>query len=424
MSESRARAGGDARITRRAFIWNTASGMVNAAQSAVTLIFISHFLTHTDAGMFTIAFALANLFMTVGKYGVRNYQVTDVREANRFGEYRRARLISVIGALAAMLAYLAFQATKGVYSAGKIGVIAAIGLWKLIDAVEDVYYGMYQQRGRLDIGARCYALRLIASTLLLCALIAARVPLLIAAGITLLFSAALAAWLVKSTLGAFHLPREAVRRDAVRRILRVCLPLFIGTTLSIFVCNAPKYMIDWHMDEATQAIFGYIMMPAFVIVVLNQFIYQPILRGLGELWQGGDKARFVRRVLLQYLAVLGVTLVVIAGGYVAGIPVLSLLYNADLTPYKAEFLLLLLGGGVYALADFMMATLTAMRFQACIPFGFAGAAALSVWLGGIIVPATGMMGAARLYLILNLALVAYLTACFLIRSMKAAGDTP
>lgn len=408
-------------ITRRAFIWNTASGMINAGQSALILIFISHYLTHNDAGVFTIAFALANLFSTMGRYGVRNYQVTDVKENNRFGEYLRARVFTVAASLGAMLAYLGIQTGRGIYSVEKTCVITAICLWKTIDAVEDVYYGMYQQKGRLDIGAKCYSLRLIASTIVFCALLALRVSLLLAAVISTVASIALAALMVQRTIGTFRLPEQRVRREAVGQILRVCLPLFIGTTLSIFVGNSPKYMIDWYMDEGTQAIFGYIMMPAFVIMVLNQIIYQPIIRGLGELWLSGDRRRFIRRVLMQYLVVLGVTVLVILGGYVAGIPLLSLLYNVDLTPYKLEFIVLLLGGGVYALVNFIMVPLTAMRFQNCIPFGFGGAAILSVALGSAIVPAGGIMGASCLYLLLNALLAVYLTACFLYKGLKTDG---
>ena len=408
----------EAGITRRAFIWNTVSGMINAGQSALILIFISHFLTHTDAGMFTIAFALANLFSTMGRYGVRNYQVTDVQENSRFGEYLRARLYTVTGAMAIMLAYLAFQAAKGIYSVEKISVLFVICVWKMIDAVEDVYYGMYQQRGRLDIGAKCYSVRLMLSTAVMCALLMCRVSLLVASILATVISIALAVAFVRLTIGQFQASGEAVRREAVRHILRVCLPLFVGTTLSIFVGNSPKYMIDWYMDEGTQAIFGYIMMPAFVIMVLNQFIYQPIIRGLGELWQSGNRPRFVRRVMLQYLVVFAVTLLVIAGGYFAGIPLLSLLYNIDLAPYKTEFILLLLGGGIYALVNFIMVPLTAMRFQNCIPFGFAGAAVLSVALGSVFVPSRGIFGAACLYLAINLMLAIYLSGCFFYRAMR------
>ena len=120
----------------------------------------------------------------------------------------------------------------------------------------------------------------------------------------------------------------------------------------------------------------------------------------------------------QYLVVLGITFVVMVGGYLLGIPVLSLMYNVDLAPYKVEFLLLLLGGGIYALVTFVMVPITAMRFQKCIPYGFIGASVLSLVLGRFIVPARGIMGAAYIYLILNLLLTAYLTGCFLYRANR------
>ena len=406
-------------INRRAFIWNTISGMVFAMQSAIVLIFISHFLPRNDAGVFTIAYALANLFYTMGKYGVRNYQVTDVREKSRFSEYLRVRVYTVLGSLAVLAIYLAVQGIRGGYTGEKIAAIVAICLWKMVDAVEDVYYGMYQQKGRLDIGAKNYSVRLIASTVVLCALIALRMSLLAAVIVTTVFSIALAALLIHASCSAFRESHRRVRSRAVREILRVCLPLFVGTSLSIFVGNLPKYLIDWYLDESTQAIFGYIMMPAFVISMLNQFVYQPIIRSLGELWQNGERKRFISRVLKQYLVVLGITLVVMAGGALLGIPVLSLMYNVDLAPYKVEFLLLLLGGGIYALVTFVMVPITAMRFQKCIPYGFIGASVLSLVLGRFIVPARGILGAAYIYLILNLLLTAYLTGCFLYRANRA-----
>ena len=408
----------DKSITRRAFLWNTASGLINAGQSAIILVFISHFLTRNDAGIFTIAYALGNLFSTMGKYGVRNYQVTDVAEKHTFSEYLNARVYTSIAALALMLVYLCFQFFKGAYSIEKVAIVTAICLWKMIDTIEDVYYGMYQQRGRLDIGAKWYTIRLVASTVALCALVVLRVNMLASSVIAMLVSLMMAVLLVNLSIKRFQIRRVRIRRPSVREILKVCFPLFIGTSLSIYVGNSPKYLIDWYLDESAQAVFGYIMMPAFMIMVLNQFIYQPIIRGLGELWQSGDRKRFTARVLKQYLVVAGITVLAIVGGVIVGIPLLSLLYNIDLAPYKGEFVVMLLGGGVYALVSFIMVPITAMRFQKCISYGFIAASVLSVVLGRVFIQTRGVMGAAILYLVLNSVLAVYLTACFLYGGRK------
>lgn len=395
-----------------AFLWNTASGMINAGQSAVILMFISHFLTQNDAGVFTIAYAFGTLFMTMAKYGMRNYQVTDVQERFGFGVYRKSRVLTTLGAAALMAFYLLVQALTGAYTAQKAVVVAAICLWKLIDAVEDVYYGMYQQQGRLDVGAKYYTYRLAASTALFCALVLLRVPMIVTSLVTLGVSAVLAAVLVNLSARRYHIRGAERGKESLGTLLKVCAPLFVSMSLSIYVGNAPKYMIDWYLDDSAQAVFGYIIMPAFIITVLNQFIYQPIIRDLGELWHSGQREKFKKRVFTQYLMVGAVTAVVILGGVLVGIPVLSLLFNADLAPYKAEFVIMLLGGGVYALVYFITVPLTAMRLQKLISYGFLAASVISLLAGKPLVLAHGVKGAALLYLALNTILAGYLTVCF------------
>ena len=403
-------------IKRRAFLWNTASGMINAGQSAIVLIFIAHFLTKTDAGVFTIAIALANLAMIVGKYGLRVYQVTDIEDQYSFNQYFTSRLITSLFAFLLTVGYIAFQFYGGSYSIEKSLVVLIICMWKIIDSVEDVYYGMYQQKGRLDIGAKLYTWRLLISTLLMCLLITLKVSLLTSSIVAFISSLIMVFVFIAMTIENFNLDKIKIDFVNVKQILIVCFPLFLAATLSIYIANSPKYLIDWYLDDNAQAIFGYLMMPAFTIMVINQFIYQPIIRDLGELWQQEDKKPFVKRVLIQYLVVAAITLLVIIVGVTIGIPILSCFYNTDLSNYKVDFIILLLGGGVYALSSFIMVPLTAMRLQKLLAFGFVAVSIASIVLGMVLIQKAGVRGATLLYLALNTLLSIYLTACFLIGS--------
>lgn len=397
---------------RKAALWNTASGMINAGQSAVILIFISRFLGVDAAGVFTIAYALGNLFCTMGKYGVRTFQITDVAERYRFRDYVLSRILTTAAATLITLIYLLVQWGVGQYDLGKAAVILVICLWKMVDSMEDVYYGMYQQQGRLDVGAKFYTIRLMISTAVFCLLLIFRLSLTVSSLVVLCISVVSALFLIRRSLPLIQVDRQAAEKRRVLSMLRGCFPLFVGTSLSVYVGNAPKYMIDWYLDEATQAIFGFIMMPAFVILVLNQFIYQPIIRDLGELWATGDRKRFVSRVMKQYAVVAAITVVIILGGALIGLPILSILYSTDLTAYRPEFIVLLAGGGVYALVSFIMVPLTTVRFQSCIAIGFAVAAVASLLLGKPLVLSHGVMGASLLYLLLNVLLAVFFTACF------------
>lgn len=390
--------------------------MINAGQSAIVLIFIAHFLSVSDAGVFAIGIALANLVMIIGKYGLRNYQVTDIEDQFCFNQYFTSRLITSFFALLLTIGYISFQFCSGSYSVEKSLIVLIICLWKIIDSVEDVFYGMYQQKGRLDIGAKLYTWRLLISTLLMCLLITLKFSLLTSSIVAFISSLIIVFAFIAMTIGNFNLEKIKIDFVNVKQILIICFPLFLAATLSIYIANSPKYLIDWYLDDHAQAIFGYLMMPAFTIMVINQFIYQPIIRDLGELWQQEYKKPFIKRVLLQYLVVAAITLLVIIVGATIGVPLLSFFYNTDLSNYKTDFIILLFGGGVYALSSFIMVPLTAMRLQKLLAYGFVAVSIASVVLGMVLIQKAGVRGATLLYLALNTLLAIYLTTCFLIGS--------
>ena len=74
-------------IARDSFVWNMAGSMIMAFQSVILLMIITRTAGLAEAGIFTIANVNANLFLNIGKYGMRNYQVSDVEGQFSFGDY-------------------------------------------------------------------------------------------------------------------------------------------------------------------------------------------------------------------------------------------------------------------------------------------------------------------------------------------------
>ena len=77
----------DEKIERDSFIWNMAGSMLMAFQSVIMLMILTRTLGLKDAGIFTIAYANANLFLTVGKYGMRYFQISDMKGQFSFVNY-------------------------------------------------------------------------------------------------------------------------------------------------------------------------------------------------------------------------------------------------------------------------------------------------------------------------------------------------
>ena len=71
-------------ITRSSYIWNTINACVSAMVSPVLTIVLTRVNGLEDAGIYSIAFAVANLLLYLGQYGFRRFQSSDVTERYSF----------------------------------------------------------------------------------------------------------------------------------------------------------------------------------------------------------------------------------------------------------------------------------------------------------------------------------------------------
>lgn len=395
-------------IDRDSFVWNMAGSMLLAFQSVIMLMVLTRVLGLADAGIFTIAYANANLFLTIGKYGMRNFQVSDVNGQFTFYEYLMSRIFTVSLMIAVSIIFVLYVGNKNGYSMEKSLIIIWMSLFKVVDAFEDVFHGLYQQRGRLDIAGKAMTLRLGTTILFFLTGLLFLKNLLIVLIFITCFTGIL---LIVFTRWSYKLFERAVEKRYsfynVLGIIKICFPLFLGSFLSFYIGNAPKYAIDGVLNDELQACYGFIAMPVFVIGLLNNFVFNPMIYKMSVLWDKGKKNEFLKKFIIQVMIVIGITLVCIVGAYLVGIPILSFLYNTDLSLYKYELLILLLGGGFLALSGLLVTVITIIRFQNSLMFGYIIVSILAYTLSKIAVEQYSIRGAAGLYAILTAAL------CFL-----------
>lgn len=405
-------------IGKDSLVWNMVGSMIMAFQSVIMLMILTRVLGLNEAGIFTIAYANANLFVTIGKYGMRNFQVSDVSEQFLFQEYLISRLFTTFIMILVSVIYVVCIGNENEYSMEKCFVIIWMCLFKVVDSLEDVYHGLYQQKGRLDVAGKTMAFRL-GITLIVFAIgiIFLKNLLLAVIGATVITIFLL----ILFNKWAYRLFKETVKGKIsfthVRDLLKLCFPLFLGSFLSFYIGNAPKYAIDSVLNDESQACYGFISMPIFVVGLLNNFIFNPMIYKLSVMWNEGKKKEFIKKILIQILIVLGITCTCIMGAYICGIPILSILYNTDLSSYKIELLILLLGGGFLALSGLLVITITIIRFQNSLTIGYVIVSLLAYILSEIVVEQYLIKGAACLYLVLMITLC-FVFGLFLIYGLK------
>lgn len=383
-------------IERDSFIWNMTGSLLMAFQSVIFLMILTRTVGLVESGVFTIAYANANLFLNIGKYGMRNYQVSDVKNEFSFKEYLSSRWITTIVMIAVSLLYVIYTGHTNNYSMGKSQIIIWMCLFKVPDAMEDIYYGDYQKKGRLDVASKAMTIRMLATIILFSILSILTKNLLLTLIISTCVTSVMAILFIAWTYPTFK--EETIkRRGKVFLLLKYCLPVFFSAFLAFYIGNAPKYAIDSQLTDELQACYGFIAMPVFVIGLLNSFIFNPILFRISCLWNDKKIQEFLRNIFIQVVIVAGITLVCMIGAYLVGIPVLSILYNTDLSPYKIELIVLLLGGGFLGLSGVLTAVITIMRYQNALVVGYAVVAVIAFVLSDIVVEKYEMMGAAVLY---------------------------
>lgn len=394
-------------IERDSFIWNMAGSLLWAFQSVIFLMILTRTVGLEESGIFTIAYANANLFLNIGKYGMHNYQVSDVKKEFSFQEYLLSRWITTVAMIIISVVYVVYTAHINQYSSDKTWIMAWMCLFKISDSMEDVYFADYQKKERLDIASKILTMRMILTILFFIMVVIITKDLLTTLIFTTVFTMSLMVLFIKWTKSEFY-EEKVCDKKQIAELLKVCFPVFFSAFLSFYIGNAPKYAIDAQLTDELQACFGFIAMPIFVIGLLNGFIFNPILYHISCLWNQSKWNLFIKEVIRQIFIVCGITFLCVVGAYLLGIPVLSLLYNTDLSSYKTELLILLAGGGFLALSGVLSSVLTIMRMQNALAMGYGAVAFLAWLLSNEIVKKYEMIGAAVLYL----GLMAILCVCF------------
>lgn len=391
-------------IDRSTYIWNTVSATVLAMQGPVLQAVVSRTNGATDLGIISIAFSVATLMMYVGQYGIRRFQASDVREEFSFEEYHGMRIITCMGLVIASLAYCLYGLAFNGYSDLKFGVIFMVCMLKMIMAYSDVYHGNMQQKGRFDVAAKATAIRYTAELIIFCAMLVLTRKLLLSA-VVCVSSSVVMMGLLSMNAGRHYCKtlKPAFRKPALRGLFIEGFPLFISMFLNTYVSNAPRYAIDAYLNDDVQAVFSCIFMPVFVVQVVAQFIFNPVIASYAHLWLEKTKESynaFIGRIKRMCVAVLGLEVLALVIAATIGIPVLSAVFGLDLSDYKKDLIIVMIGGAPLAYSVYFSTVIAIIRAQKSLIACYGVTSIMAILLSKSFVAKGGVTGAAWMYVLL------------------------
>lgn len=384
-------------IMHETYVWNAIAMMANSFQTMLLLIILTNFGTPEDSSIFVMGYAVANLLVNLGKYGVRQFQVTDAKTEYNFSSYRIQRYFTVVIMLCVCILYSAYEYMTGNYTLYKSSIIFIICLLKVIDAFEDVFHGELQKKGRLDIASKILGLRNIIYIVEFGVLYLITRNLMVT--VLVCFFSSLVITAILNWIPSEYYVKDKCNSDEIKKIFKYCGPLCFTTFINMYVTNAPKYIIDQNVSDEVQTCFNIIFMSVFVIGLLGNFILQPVLKKMGDIWNDKSIRTFEKLIFKIMAAMAAISVVTVFIGSLVGIPILQLIYNVDLQAYHSELILFMICGCLIAVLNLFIMVITTMRKQMLLVYGYTAVALLFFISGEKIVVSYGLIGLCQLFLL-------------------------
>lgn len=373
------------------------------------------------AGFYSLSYATAQLLLQVGRYGVRTYQATDLEHKYLFSEYKISRVITCALMMLFGILYSSFS-FKGEY----IIISTFIIMMKMIDAVEDVYHGNLQQKYHVEQMGKMLAIRNVYSAVFFTGILMATKNLYLTC-VTTAITSLILCLVVNSRTTAKYAPKEDIGRGfqmgRVWELLKICTPMFVGTFLSLLLYNVPKYAMANVMTDEYQTYYSILFMPSFVITLMCEFVFKPTITTIAELWWENN----IKKFAVYILRIIGIILVccagIVVGGHLIGRTLLEIIYGVDLSPYKIQFIALLVGGGISAEVYMIYNILIAIRWGKCLLPVYSVTAVITILASRTMVKQWGIMGAALNYVLSCSILFVLFTTILIFAILKKKKET-
>ncbi len=381
---------------RVSFSWTLAGMLVYAASQWGMLVAIARLGSPGMVGQFALGLAVCSPVILLANLELRAILSTDARRDFRFQDYLGLRLLTTVLALSIIAALAA-----GLGGNGEIArTIAVLGLFKATEAVSDLHYGLFQQRGRNDRMGRSLMLRgplslaALAGGLAVTGSVFWGVAGMAAVGmlVLLLHDLPCAAGLLRADVGG-ETARPRWDGRTLGRLALLSAPLGLLTMLFSVNAGLPALLLQGSHGVATVGVFAVLLsLMGAGHVGVNALGHSATLRLAAQ--QAAGDARGFRRVLARMLAVaafLGVAGMGVA--LFAGKPILLLCFGPAYAEEAGLLRWLMAAGALGYLASTLSYAMIALRRLKVQPLIMLAAAALTLALGWILIPRLGLAGA-------------------------------
>lgn len=376
-------------------LWYTMGTMCSSATSFLLMIYVTRILGVDEAGVFSISYSVGQLMLSIGWFGTRQFQVSDVNEEFKFSDYLSLKLLTSIVMIVGCIIY-SFILHFNTY---KLIVTFLYCLFLICDVFADLFSARFQQVDKLFLSGISYIIRILGYNLVILISLLCFKNLILSIILAMLYSTLELILFDVQLIKKISCVNVQFRIEKIISLIKNCFPLFISSFLTTFIVNVPKNAIELYFDASVQTYYNIILMPSYIINLFCMFIFVPLYTSIANTWLNSTKDKFINIVVKLFIFDILLSIFVFVGCYLLGIPLLELVYGVELQSVKSSFLILIIAGCFTSMNSILSYIFTVVRKQKFMIYIYVIAMVLSQIMVKSLILKYGILGASLDYLL-------------------------
>lgn len=341
-------------------LFNSAGAIIySLCQWAITMTAVRISGDFENSGILQLAISVTNIFFVVATYVPRTFQISDLDGDYSPGEYVGIRIASSSAAFLLCICYsVAYE-----YSGKKLACIAVYMLFKLTEAVSDVYRAYAQINYRMDYEFISYVVRGIASVLSFDVLLVCTGDIFLSIAGMVLPAAAVVVFYDLRMAKKFAQVNPRIDKNILLKAGKTCLPVVVASVIITSYATVPRQFLERIYGSEALGSYASVAAPIVIVQLLTTSVFNPMLTKFTELYKNRDVTAIRLFFGRAFSLLAGFTVVALIGAKLIGEYVYVILYGERIRPYCGLMYAVIISSAMYAMCWLLSSILIILREQ-------------------------------------------------------------
>ena len=311
-------------------IFNAAGNFFYVLSQWLIVIIATRQIGFVAGGELSLSILFGNLFFLSASFNSRGYQVSDIEGKYSNSNYIAFRIVTCAMSFAILILIMFFSN----YSINQKHIIIAFVLYKTIEAIIEVFHGIFQKAWKMDI--IFYSLFLRAICVIFCFYFAIKFTNSLLLGVfTMMVTTLIVCFFVDFRFAISHFQiKPEIDFSILNSMSKNILPIFLNLLFITVASYIPRLYLEAHYGSDILGIFSSLTMPAMIIQVSAGFVLMPLYTMFANDFHNKEARKLINTLIKCIIAIVSISILAIIVAHFLGDIGLKILYGDKILRYN------------------------------------------------------------------------------------------